>query len=72
MNRIGEIRKRAKEATPPPWIRRGPQFFNCGPTIWHGDRRLFGNQFECTEADFDLVQHAASDIAYLLDVIDRS
>jgi len=66
MTQLDDIKKRYEEACiRQAWEQHGGNFRH-GRTIWSGERRLFGNQHECTEAEFDLVLHAPADIGHLL------
>ena len=69
MTQLDDIKKRYEQAhVLEAWKQHGENF-RYGRTIWSGERRLFGNQHECTEAEFDLVLHSPTDIGYLLRLV---
>lgn len=64
------LRDLLSRATAGPWERRGPERFNHGQSIWSGEMRLFGNQHECTEDDFDLIVALRNNAEGLLDELE--
>lgn len=69
LKRLAEIEAGHAATTGAQWRREGPVRFHHGQTIWSGAARLFGNQFECTEADFQFVLDSHANTPRMVAVI---